>query len=214
MKRSIGQMSREALELISLGCHHEEQHQELLLTDLLHLLAQNPLAPAFWPPTGKRPEEVPLSLQWIKGKQGPVSIGHDGTGFSFDCEGPRHATWPAPHALADRLITNAEWLSFVDDGGYRAVGNWLSDGWAWVKQNEIEAPSIGAATRKENEPVSLGSMVRSRSIRRPRSSMSVSSRQTPSHAGWARACRRKRNGRAPRRPSTNRKATSLIDPGR
>lgn len=126
--------------LVELGCHHEQQHQELLLTDLLHLFSQSPLEPALWPWVDRPADTAPMSLRWVEGARGAVQIGHDGSGFSFDCERPRHTAWLAPHALADRLVTNAEWLEFMEDGGYRRPELWLSDGWAWVRDNAIEAP--------------------------------------------------------------------------
>ena len=79
-------------------------------------------------------------LRWVEGVHGAEQIGHDGSGFSFDCERPRHTVWLSPHALADRLVTNAEWLEFMQDGGYRRAELWLSDGWAWVRENAIQAP--------------------------------------------------------------------------
>ena len=129
-----------AQALVELGCHHEEQHQELLVTDILHLFAQNPLAPALWPAGPCRPNVAPDAIRWIEGRSGAVEIGHDGAGFAFDCEGPRHTVWLQPHALADRVVTNGEWRAFVEDGGYRTASLWLSDGWAWVRENGIEAP--------------------------------------------------------------------------
>jgi ergothioneine biosynthesis protein EgtB len=127
-------------DLIELGCHHEEQHQELLLTDLLHLFSQNPLEPRFRPSMDGPADAAPVPLRWVKGVQGAVQIGYDGSGFSFDCERPRHTVWLSPHALADRLVTNAEWLEFMADGGYRRPELWLSDGWAWVRDNATHAP--------------------------------------------------------------------------
>ena len=129
-----------ALELVELGIHHEQQHQELLITDILHLLAQNPLDPALFPAVRPQPAPVPGPLRWIAGKTGIVEIGHDGAGFAFDCEGPRHTALLHPHAIADRPVTNAEWTAFIDDGGYQRPEYWLSDGWAWVQANAIEAP--------------------------------------------------------------------------
>jgi ergothioneine biosynthesis protein EgtB len=126
--------------LVELGCHHEEQHQELLLTDLLHLFAQNPLEPTFRPSTDRPADCAPMSLRWVEGVPGAARIGHDGSGFSFDCERPRHTTWLSPHAIADRLVTNAEWLEFMKDNGYRRPELWLSDGCAWVRDNAIQAP--------------------------------------------------------------------------
>lgn len=127
-------------DLVALGCHHEEQHQELLLTDLLHLMAQNPVEPAVWTGGAKVPVAMPGPLGWLAHPGGVVEIGHGGSGFAFDCEGPRHQTLLAPHALADRTVTNGEWAAFIADGGYADPRHWLSDGWAWVKANAIAAP--------------------------------------------------------------------------
>jgi len=125
--------------LVTLGLHHEQQHQELLLTDVLHLFAQNPLAPALWPPMARGPGSAP-ALRWIPGAEGEVAIGHTGSSFAFDCEGPRHKLLLTPHALASRAVTNAEWQAFIDDGGYRDPRLWLSDGWTWVQTHGIAAP--------------------------------------------------------------------------
>lgn len=129
-----------ALELVALGCHHEEQHQELLVTDMLHLMSENPLEPAIWPAAPKVPVEMPGPVGWIEGAGEVVEIGFDGPGFSFDCEGPRHATLLRPHAIADRTVTNGEWAAFIADGGYSDARHWLSDGWAWVQREGIVAP--------------------------------------------------------------------------
>ena len=129
-----------ATELIMLGCHHEEQHQELLITDILHLMAQNPIEPAIWPGERKVPVEMPGPIGWITGAAEVTEIGHQGEGFTFDCETPRHATLLSPHALADRTVTNGEWAAFIADGGYAEPRHWLSDGWAWVKAQGITAP--------------------------------------------------------------------------
>ncbi len=131
-----------ALELIELGIHHEQQHQELLLTDILHLFAQNPICPAYWPEPVVRAAangEV-AAIGWIEGPSGIQSIGHHGNGFAFDCEGPRHDVLLQPFALADRTVTNGEWLQFMTDGGYCEPRHWLSDGWAWVQGEGIAAP--------------------------------------------------------------------------
>ncbi len=140
MTRALEDLPPPARDLVVLGCHHEEQHQELLLTDLLHLFAQNPLLPAVWAPADRHRSAGAGQLHWIEGRRGQISIGHDGSGFSFDCEGPRHTVWLAPHVLADRLTTNSEWWEFVESGGYSTPSLWLSDGWAWVRQNAIQAP--------------------------------------------------------------------------
>ena len=79
-------------------------------------------------------------MGWIEGQEGLARIGHDGAGFAFDCEGPRHQILLHPHALADRLVTNGEWQSFIADSGYARPELWLADGWDWVRSNAIEAP--------------------------------------------------------------------------
>ncbi|MGA1806111.1 ergothioneine biosynthesis protein EgtB [Sphingobium sp. WW5] len=130
-----------ACTLVTLGLQHEQQHQELLLTDLQHLFSLNPIAPALFDAPRAMPAPVPGPLHWIEGREGLVEIGDDGkTGFAFDCEGPRHKVFLRPHALAHRPITNGDWISFIEDGGYRDPSLWLSDGWAWVQAEGIEAP--------------------------------------------------------------------------
>jgi ergothioneine biosynthesis protein EgtB len=134
-------LTQSASKIIELGCNHEQQHQELLLTDILHLFDQNPLRPAYQ-------DSVPLPVE-SSDKAGPVykdfpgglfHIGSDGSGFAFDCEGPRHAVQVEPFRLADRLVTNGEWARFIADGGYRAPLLWLSDGWARVCEEGWTAP--------------------------------------------------------------------------
>jgi ergothioneine biosynthesis protein EgtB len=130
-----------ALDLIELGINHEQQHQELLLTDILHLLSLNPMLPAYWP---EQVKDVQLrdveAMGWIEGPSGIRSIGHHGAGFAFDCEGPRHDVLLQPFALADRTVTNGEWMQFMNDGGYAEPTLWLSDGWAWVQREGIASP--------------------------------------------------------------------------
>ncbi len=128
-------------DLIELGCNHEQQHQELLLTDILHLFAQNPLRPAYKDPgpiAVARTDSAPPAYRRFDG--GVVEIGHDGQGFAFDCEGPRHRALVEPFELADRLVTNAEWMAFIADGGYRTPLIWLSAGWATVQAEGWTAP--------------------------------------------------------------------------
>jgi len=127
------------VELVELGLAHEQQHQELLLTDIKHALWSNPLGPALWSPPPLETTE-PVATGWIEHPGGIASIGYAGPGFAFDCEGPRHQVLLQPFALADRLVTNAEWDAFIAQGGYRTAALWLSDGWAWVKANDVHAP--------------------------------------------------------------------------
>jgi ergothioneine biosynthesis protein EgtB len=137
---ALPNLSDSALDLVELGCHHEEQHQELLVTDILHGFSENPLEPAVWPAARKVPVAMPGPIAWVEGRTGIVEVGHDGHGFAFDCEGPRHDALLTPHALADRTVTNGEWQAFIADGGYREPRWWLADGWAWVKAEAIVAP--------------------------------------------------------------------------
>jgi ergothioneine biosynthesis protein EgtB len=129
-----------ALTLIELGIQHEQQHQELLLTDIKHLFAQNPLGPAMWDATPHAPGKAG-AMQWVEGREGVARIGHGGDGFAFDCEAPRYPVLLTPHALVSRPVTNGEWREFIADGGYRTPSLWLSDGWDWVRREGVEAPA-------------------------------------------------------------------------
>ena len=126
-------------ELIALGIAHEQQHQELLLTDIKHALYQNPLGPAMWDR-----EEIKAHRQaqdWHKYPGGIALIGHQGERFAFDNEGPPHRVLLEPFALSSRLVSNDEWAEFIADGGYDTASLWLSDGWSWVRENRISAPA-------------------------------------------------------------------------
>ncbi|QNE32563.1 ergothioneine biosynthesis protein EgtB [Sphingomonas sp. NBWT7] len=133
-------LGEEARTLVALGCHHEQQHQELLVTDILHLFSENPLEPAIWPAARKVPVAVPEPIGWIARDEAIVEVGHDGAGFAFDCEGPRHRALVPAHRIADRTVTNGEWQAFIADGGYGEPRWWLADGWAWVQREGISAP--------------------------------------------------------------------------
>jgi len=127
--------------LIELGINHEQQHQELLLTDILSLFAAQPLRPAYRAPAPK-PEAVGSGSEsrFVAFPGGIRAIGHNGEGFSYDNEGPRHEALLYPYRLADRCVTNGEWLSFMEAGGYRDPLLWLADGWATVNAQGWEAP--------------------------------------------------------------------------
>jgi ergothioneine biosynthesis protein EgtB len=126
--------------LIELGLNHEQQHQELMLMDLTATFAETPLHPALWEGPSAPPAALAPPLEWVEGRRGLAEIGDKGDGFAFDCERPRHRILLHPHALADRPVTNAEWIGFIDAGGYADPLLWLSDGWAWAREHEIEAP--------------------------------------------------------------------------
>ena len=128
-------------DLVSLGLNHEQQHQELLLTDILHLFAQNPLKPAFRPsePLIVQPQ-VHTDPRWIEFDGGLIDTGFDASGFAFDCETPRHQTFLQPHKLSAHAVTNTQWQGFIDDGGYQTSTLWLSDGWATAQARSWMAP--------------------------------------------------------------------------
>jgi ergothioneine biosynthesis protein EgtB len=129
-----------AAELIELGINHEQQHQELLLTDILSLFAAEPLKPAYRDanPGVAVGETAPLDFVSFAG--GIVAVGHDGNGFAYDNEGPRHEALVRPFKLARRCVTNAEWMAFIADGGYATPTLWLSDGWNVVRGQDWNAP--------------------------------------------------------------------------
>jgi ergothioneine biosynthesis protein EgtB len=139
LERVLPDLPPVALDLIELGINHEQQHQELFLTDILATLAENPLQPAY--------AELPAPacfavepLSWHRGREGIVEIGAPPEGFAFDSERPRHRVFLSGHELASRRVTNKEWRQFIDDGGYKTPTLWLSEGWDWVQREQIAAP--------------------------------------------------------------------------
>jgi ergothioneine biosynthesis protein EgtB len=133
-------LAPEAAELIELGINHEQQHQELLLTDILSLFAAEPLKPAYHearPGVGVS-EAAPLSFVSFDG--GIFEVGHDGRGFAYDNEGPRHEELIRPFKLATRCVTGAEWIEFIEDGGYATPTLWLADGWNTVQSQDWQGP--------------------------------------------------------------------------
>ncbi len=142
--------------LLDLGYAHEEQHQELLLMDLLHLFSLSPMKPIYdaaWPPLPPAPR-----AQFRDVPGGLVHIGHDGDGFAFDNETPRHKTWLEPYAIADGLVSNGEWLDFMRDGGYRRPELWLADGWDAVRQQDWQAPAYWRETADGWSQMTLSGM--------------------------------------------------------
>jgi len=133
--------------LVALGLQHEQQHQELILTDVKHLLAQSPLYPAYLdtPPAAPAPATSSATAAaqppaWIDFDGGLAEIGHDGRGFAFDNETPRHRQYLAPFALASALVTNGDYLEFIEAGGYRDPSLWLSEGWDRAAAGELRHP--------------------------------------------------------------------------
>ncbi|WP_182915773.1 ergothioneine biosynthesis protein EgtB [Massilia cavernae] len=126
--------------LVTLGLQHEQQHQELILTDVKHLLAQNPLYPAYENPKTVVPASGGKRRRWTAFAGGLADIGHAGEGFCFDNELPRHRQFVAPFELADQLVTNGEYLAFIEAGGYRDPALWLSEGWDMVCAQSLRHP--------------------------------------------------------------------------
>lgn len=127
-------------KVVELGCHHEKQHQELLLTDIKYILGNNPLHPAYdskW--KGQETEDFPQ--QWISMEEGLYSIGHDEPGtFCYDNELGRHKVYLHDYRISNKLVTNQEYLEFMEDGGYQQVLLWHAEGWDWINNEQIEAP--------------------------------------------------------------------------
>jgi ergothioneine biosynthesis protein EgtB len=134
--------------LVELGLHHEQQHQELLLMDIKHVLSCNPLQPTYTT-VNVSPPRAEAPVWWIEHNGGPVEIGHPGGRFGFDNEFPRHTTQLAPFALAGRPVTCGEWLAFIEDGGYTRPDLWLSDGWAVLGAEAWGAPLYWSKVGKE-----------------------------------------------------------------
>jgi ergothioneine biosynthesis protein EgtB len=141
--RALGEalpgLSPQALELVEVGIQHEQQHQELFLTDILATFAENPLEPAYHQLAAATDAKAER-LSFEPGRSGIVEIGAADDRFAFDSERPRHPVLLHPHAIADRRVTNGEWAEFIADGGYSKPALWLSEGWDWVRREGISAP--------------------------------------------------------------------------
>jgi ergothioneine biosynthesis protein EgtB len=139
-----GDLDARGVDLVELGCHHEQQHQELLLMDIKHLFAQNRFDPVYVERMPE-PDQPAPALTWRSVDGGLYEVGHDGAGFAFDNEGPCHRVHLEPFEIAERAVTNADWLEFIDDAGYQRADLWLSDGWGRVQAEGWEAPQYWRA---------------------------------------------------------------------
>ena len=144
---------RQRLAMAELGLNHEQQHQELLLMDLLDGFSRSPLEPAYALAAPAHQEQPatpssPLPLGWWRHPGGLVWLGHDGEGFHFDNESPAHQVWLEPFAMGDRLVTNGEYAAFMADGGYQDSRHWMDEGWHWRRDHHITAPRYW---RKDDE---------------------------------------------------------------
>lgn len=133
--------SKEVVDLVTLGLHHEQQHQELLMTDIKFILGNNPLFPAYsLPQRGEQTATEVAPMHFIKIKKGLYEIGYNGNDFCFDNELSRHQVFLNDFEIADRLVTNGEFLEFMNAGGYKDFNYWHAEGWDWVKNSNINAP--------------------------------------------------------------------------
>jgi ergothioneine biosynthesis protein EgtB len=129
----------EFLSMAALGIHHEQQHQELLLTDIKYILAANPLLPVYSDYTLPAMNKT-RPVNWLSIEEGICEVGYNNEGFCYDNETPRHKTYIQAGYIMDRLVTNGEYLEFIQDQGYEKFHLWLSDGWAWIQNNQVNSP--------------------------------------------------------------------------
>lgn len=168
-------------DLLTLGMQHEQQHQELLLTDLKHLFSRNPLFPAYG--AASHAADPPPPLSWHAQTGGVVEIGHAGAGFCFDNETPRHRVYLEPYALASRLVSNGEYLAFMNAGGYDDPGFWLAEGWDWRVAGNCRHPLYWRRGEDWQE-FTLGGLVR---LDPHRPVVHVSYYEADAYARWANA---------------------------
>ncbi|MFL6241197.1 MAG: ergothioneine biosynthesis protein EgtB [Actinomycetes bacterium] len=176
-----GEFDDRSLALVELGCHHEQQHQELLLMDSKHLLSRNAFDPVYVP-RDLDPDVPSAPMTWRSVDGGLLEIGHDGIGFAFDNEGPRHSAYLEPFEIAEREVTNEDWLAFVDDGGYDRPDLWLSDGWARVQADGWTAP---AYWRHDDGTWSTFTLSGRQPLRRSEPVCHVSFYEADAYARWA-----------------------------
>jgi len=183
MQRFLDGASPEQLELTELGLNHEQQHQELIITDIKQAFWANPLRPAYQrAPDG---EGAPVQrMQWFDFPAGDYEIGHAGASFAFDNEGPRHRVCVIPFRLASRVVTNGEYMEFMADGGYRRPELWLSDGWDYITAAGWRAPLYWEENAGGWQVFTLGGM---RDLERNEPVCHVSYYEADAYARWAKA---------------------------
>ena len=168
-------------DIAELGLHHEQQHQELILTDIKHVFSCNKLLPCYTPASPVPVKSAP-PLGWADFAGGIVPIGHAKEGFAFDNEGPRHLVLLGPYRLASRLITCGEYLAFMEDGGYRRPEFWLSDGWGMVQAQGWEAPLYWSNEAGEWQVFTLNGV---QPLKRDEPVVHVSFYEAAAYAAWA-----------------------------
>ena len=199
MEAWLGQGAPDAGQayLFTLGLHHDQQHQELFLMDLLNLMSRSPLDPAAYEAEPRNQAVQPARGGSVRFEGGLVRIGHEGDGFAFDNEGPAHREWLEPYGLARDLVSNADWIAFIEDGGYARPELWLSDGWAAVKSEGWSAPLYWRAdeggwtcmTLAGRQPVDGTAPVRHVSFYEADAYARWAGRRLPTEAEWEHAVR-------------------------
>ena len=175
-------LSRDLRDRLDLGLAHEEQHQELILMDILHLFAQSPLDPVYQPHAAP-PRQAPLEPErFVSFEGGLVEIGAGEGGFAFDNERPRHKVYLAPYRLSDRLVTNGEWITFIEAGGYARPEYWLSDGWARAVDDGWDSPLYW---RREEDGWSTMTLAGRRPVDPCEPVSHVSYYEAAAYAAWA-----------------------------
>lgn len=193
---------RSLLAVIELGLHHEQQHQELILTDLKHLFSLNPTFPIYVPRRSTTPAAAP-QVEWIRGPAGIHPIGHEGDEFAYDNESPRHDELLPPHQLASRLVTNSEYLEFMADGGYQRPELWLSLGWQSVQEQRWQSPLYWHLSENTWQQFTLSGL---REVEPNEPVCHVSYFEADAYARWAGA-------RLPTEAEWETAATSQLSPG-
>ncbi len=144
--------------LLTLGLHHEQQHQELLLTDIKHILALNPLNPVYRDDLQSKLDKAGSDFEWLEYPGGLYSIGHAGTEFAFDNESPRHQVYLQDYQVGNRLVTNGEYLEFIEAGGYQNAKYWLAEGWATIQTQQWQAPLYWELIDRQWQIMTLGGL--------------------------------------------------------
>ncbi len=176
-------VSPELEELVILGINHEQQHQELLITDLKHTFSLNPLHPVY-KKDGDRTSDQNKTKGWIKMTEGIYEIGHDGNGFSFDNELGRHRVFLDQYEIANQLVTCGEYLEFINAGGYQNFKYWLDEGWSWVTENKITAPLYWKKTENKQDSWSQYTLAGLKAINPDAILSHVSFYEAQAYASW------------------------------
>ena len=182
MTRFMSELDDETLAVVELGIQHEQQHQELLLTDIKHVFAANPLRPIFRASAASTSGGTARSARWQRYEEGVRQIGYDGDSFAYDNEGPRHRHLLLAFEIADRLVTAGEWLEFITDGGYETPSLWLSAGWDTVERERWNSPLYWERPDDEWWEMTLGGM---RKVDRDAPVAHVSFYEADAFATWA-----------------------------